>query len=547
MVNWGKLIKLLDFGIYLYRFVVAPFGLFKVNKEDLNLEVPAGPVPSPAKIEVDASAIQAEIDPLIYGSFIEVLAKCIYGGIWDDKNENVPLIHRGLRKDVLEEIRPLKLTIVRWPGGCFSDIYDWKDGIGPLEQRKVMKNKHWSRFGPKIGPTHDNHFGSDEFMLFIKEIGAEPYINVNFGSGTPEEAAQMVEYMNGDETTEYGTLRAKNGHPEPYYVKYWGIGNETFGFWEKGSFTAEQYAHRYIEYAEAMRSIDPSIKLVAVGSEFDYPDWNRSVLEIAGDYIDYLSLHMYIPGVPITTLSNRDLKGYYNIIAGAFEMERRIKWVAESIVEVRGEKKKIPITFDEWAAMWNVRQHYEGYYTLRDGLFAASVFEVLHRLASSVKMANYAQLVNVIPLIVTSPTDAYHNPVYLAFQIFSNYAEKNVVSFSITCDTRTNPKYGNLSETEIPYLGCSVTTNDAKDRLVIIGINRHHAHEMPTTISITNFESDPNAQVFEMNGPSHGAYNFFDKKDEVKIEEKSFSKASSQFTYTFPAHSVTALILNKKG
>ncbi|MHA1648885.1 MAG: alpha-L-arabinofuranosidase C-terminal domain-containing protein, partial [Candidatus Helarchaeota archaeon] len=189
---------------------------------------------------------------------------------------------------------------------------------------------------------------------------------------------------------------------------------------------------------------------------------------------------------------------------------------------------------------------YEGYYTLRDGLFAASVFEVLHRHTNMVKIANYAQLVNVLPLIVTNEHDIYHNPIYLAFQIFSNYCKPHVVSTSVVCDTWENPPFGNIAETEIPYLGCSVTINEAKDKLVIIGINRHHAHDLPTTISISNFEPKPIAQVLELNGPFHSAYNSFTKKEEVKIQEKPAISVSNEFTFTFPAHSVSVLLLQKK-
>ena len=161
-----------------------PLGLFKVNKEIENLEEPAGPEPAPSEIEIDVKDDVTEINPLIYGSFIEVLARCIYGGIWDEYNENVPLIHGGIRKDVVDETRALKVHMLRWPGGCFSDHYHWEEGIGSRDQRKVEKNPHWRWFGPKIGPPHDNHFGSMEFMSFIEEIGAEPYINVNHGSGS---------------------------------------------------------------------------------------------------------------------------------------------------------------------------------------------------------------------------------------------------------------------------------------------------------------------------------------------------------------------------
>ncbi|MHA1263599.1 MAG: alpha-N-arabinofuranosidase [Candidatus Helarchaeota archaeon] len=546
MVNWQKFwLKFIQIGILIFRLFVEPFGLFKVNDSKFPIAVDSGPPPKHAIIRIDPHQILAEISPYIYGSFIEVLGKCIYGGIWDPTNEHIPLIHGGLRTDVLEEVRRLNISIIRWPGGCFSDVYHWKDGIGPPDQRKPRRNKHWGLYGPKIGPKYDNSFGSDEYMTFLTEVRADPYINVNFGSGTIEEAAQWVEYMNGDINTEYGSLRAKNGHPEPYNIKIWGIANEIFGNWETGSLPAAEYAQRYLEFSKAMRAIDPSIKLVAVGADFDYPNWDQTVLEIAGDTIDYLSLHVYIPAKAILTLPN-DVKAYYTIIAGAFEIERRIQWVAKKILEVRGAEKQIPIALDEWGAWWNIRQLYEGYYTLRDGLFAASVFEILHKNADVVKMANYAQLVNVIPLIVTNETDLYHNPIYLAFQLFSTCSEKFSVFSHTDCDSRLIPSYGNIAETELPYLGTSATVNEAKDTLTIIVINRHHAHAITTTISLKDFVPESTAKVFELNGPFHSAYNDFTKKDEVHIQEKTFPLTGSEFKYTFPAHSVTALILHKK-
>lgn len=529
----------------IYRLLVEPFGVFKVYWGTPKDE-PAGPPPAPSTISIDFKDVKGEISRLIYGSFLEVMGKCVYGGVWDEYNENVPLIHGGIRQDVLREVRDLNLAIIRWPGGAFADIYHWKNGIGPPEQRKTRRNKFWHWMGPKIGPKYDNHFGSDEFMLFINELGdVAPYININLGSGTLEEAVEWLEYMNGDESTEYGALRAENGHPEPYNVKYWGIGNEIYGPWEVGYSRPETYAKNYLKFAEAMRAVDPTIKLIAVGADFEYSYWNRPVLEIAGEQIDYLSYHIYMPGMFLKSLSN-SVRDFYNIIAGAFEIEKRIQWVENSIEEVMGRKDKIPIALDEWNIWWNARQLYEGYYTLRDGLLAATIFEFFHLHSNTIKMALHSSLVNVLPAIVTSPTDAYHNPIYLAIQLFATHAEQFLVSSTVNCDTRHNSRYGKVSPIDLPYLGCSATTNEARDKLVIIGLNRHHTHDLPTKIALTHFKPNATAQAYELNGPSHSAYNFFDKKDEVKIEKKEFKSASTKFKYVFPAHSVTALILSEK-
>ncbi len=541
--------KLFKFGMlistFAFRFLMEPLGLFQIYKRKSAGEEPVGSPPAPASVIIDASITKGEIHPFIYGTFIEELGRCIHGGIWDEYNKKIPLINGGIRKDVVNSTRLLNTPIIRWPGGCFSDAYSWKNGIGPRNERKKNKNPYWHWFGPKIGPVDDNHFGSDEFMLFIKEVGSEALINVNFGSGTLEEAAAWVEYMNGSENSEWGSKRANNGHPTPYCVKYWGIANEIYGMHELGHCSAEEYAHRYVQFAKAMRTIDPSIKLMACGIGFEQPLWNRTLLEIAADYIDYLSIHLYIPGIGLGSLSN-SVQDFYNIIAGAFEMERRLEWVEKSIEEILGEDHMISIALDEWGPWWNVRQLYEGYYTLRDGLFAASVFEMLHRHTSTVKMANYAQLVNTLAMMVTNDRDLYHNPIYLAFQLFSNHAEKFVVLCSVNCATHQTPKFGIISPTDIPYLGCSATIDENREKLVIIGINRHHAHPLETAIEIENFDPGSTALIYELNGPSHSTYNDFDQKDEVNIQEFKFNSVSNQFTYRFPPHSVSVLIIQKQ-
>ncbi|MEI6875163.1 MAG: alpha-N-arabinofuranosidase, partial [Spirochaetota bacterium] len=235
-----------------------------------------------SKIKVDAERIIGKVDPLIYGHFIEHLGRCIYGGVLDDSGAP----RKGLAA-AMQKIRP---SIIRWPGGCFADGYHWRDGIGPKDQRPIRPNLAWHN------ADETNRFGTDEFIAYSRSIGAEPYICANVGSGSPEEAADWVEYCNGTGNTTYAKMRRANGSEQPYGVRYWGVGNEideTEHINEIGCLSAEDYARAVREYSKLMRRISSDIKLVAVGSNRGEVDWNLTVLEKAGAYMDYIALHGY--------------------------------------------------------------------------------------------------------------------------------------------------------------------------------------------------------------------------------------------------------------
>jgi len=200
-------------------------------------------------------------------------------------------------------MRALRPAVMRWPGGCFADGYHWQDGIGPRDKRPRRRNRAWAKLGSKLGPEENNRFGTDELLRLCEEIGAEPQLTVNVGSGSVEEAAAWVEYVNGPLDSKWGAERARNGHPEPYNVKYWFIGNEILGFYEIGHLKPAKYAQTFRQFALAMRKVDPRTKLIASGTyapNKDHEEIHKAILQGAGEHIDYLSIHLYaiLPFLP---------------------------------------------------------------------------------------------------------------------------------------------------------------------------------------------------------------------------------------------------------
>lgn len=470
--------------------------------------------------------IVGEIDPKIYGHFIEHLGRCIYGGVWVGENSTLPNL-RGLRLDVLEATRAIKPPIIRWPGGNFASGYHWKDGIGPREKRPIRKNLAW-------GGLETNQFGTDEFIDFCREVGAEPLIVVNMGSGTPEEAAEWVEYCNGGLNTTYGRLRAENGHSEPYNVKYWMLGNEMYGEWQIGHMDADTYARKVIEFAEAMRKVDPSIKLIAVGwfgTSGEPLYWNKKVLEVAGDYIDYLSLHTYC--------WKPRYDDYYTIVNYPLNVEEDLRKVVDLINSVTRNKtkKSVKIALTEWGVWYeNATVGLTQSVRLCDGLLAAGMFHVFHRLCNNITIANFAQLVNALPAIVTDDNGGlYVNPIYLAFKLYSSNTGRIVLKTS---------KTGVLAS----FLDVSATMSEDGRRLYLAVINKDPNRKLSVKIVLEDFKPKNTCKISQLNGPSVFSKNDFKSPDVVKITDSltDITLEDDYFIYDFDPHSVTILVLERE-
>ncbi|MDH7600729.1 MAG: alpha-L-arabinofuranosidase C-terminal domain-containing protein [Armatimonadota bacterium] len=429
----------------------------------------------------------------------------------------------GMRRDVLEAIKRIKPPLVRWPGGNMVSGYHWEDGIGPRDKRMPRWERAWNAW-------EWNDFGTDEYIRFCRLVGTEPYICVNAGEGQADEAARWVEYCNGSPDTPYGRLRALNGHPEPYNVKYWGIGNEMYGDWQLGHLDATKYALKSIEFACAMKAVDPSIVLVGVGVDNDsFGNWNSTVAQIAGSYYDYLSVHYYKGP---RAKDPKELT-YLNLICASLEIEKMLAATAD-VVE-HNSPKKLPLAFDEWN-IWLPHGLDSSMYALRDGLFAAGVFHTLHRLCDRVKMANLAQLVNVLGAIQTSMTEVVETPIYKAFELYSNLFEANRLEVNAECNLFDTPAG------RMPVLDASAAISEDGTKLVLAVINRDPVSDHLAELKISGFKPRACAQVAVLNGPSAFAVNNFGKPEQVTIERKSVDVDFSK-PYSFPAHSVTIMVM----
>ncbi|BCW95272.1 MAG: alpha-L-arabinofuranosidase C-terminal domain-containing protein [Fimbriimonadales bacterium] len=319
----------------------------------------------------------------------------------------------GWRRDVVETLRQTPIPILRWPGGNFVSGYDWREGVGVRDQRPPRWNRAW-------GGWEMNDVGTDEFIQLCRLINAEPYICLNAGEGAPRMAQEWVEYCNGGADTPMGRLRAENGHPEPYRVRYWGTGNEMYGDWQLGRLDAVKYALKANELARAIRAVDPDALRIAVGVDADeWGQWNRKVLRVAGENHEYLSVHFY-QGCPHPKDSP---EAYETVVLGA----KRVEWILRRTAEIiREEMPDNPplIAFDEWNTWYpeaNGESQYRQVAPLYDGIFAAGVFHALIRNAETVGMANLAQLVNVLPALLVSPTQVVETPTWLAFRMYAPY------------------------------------------------------------------------------------------------------------------------------
>jgi alpha-N-arabinofuranosidase len=490
-----------------------------------------------AQIKVDIDRNIGTINPNIYGGFVEHLGRCIYGGMYE---EGSPLSdERGFRTDVMEALKALRMPNLRYPGGNFVSGYHWQDGVGPKDKRPHKKEFAWHT-------VESNRFGTDEFIEYCRELDTEPFLCVNLGTGTPEEAAAWVEYCNGTDDSYYANMRRANGYSEPYNVKYWGLGNEMGGFWQICAKNAEDYAKTAVEAAKMMRWVDPSIKLIGCGllEVVDTPSWNLEVIDKLGGFMDYIALHIYV--------GNSD---YYSNVASPIRAQQLIDLFNATItVAMTGKKAPRPeIAMDEWNVWYRTfGEGIEEHYDLSDALVVAGFLNVMNRNCTTVTLANMAQMVNVIAPIITSPEGIFLQTIYHPFKLYRDHClEVSLDAFvdSPTFSTKIFCERDRLAE-DAPYetasyLDVSATTDKEANQLALAVINRHKDDAIAVEISLGEFQPEKKAFVYEINGPTVDAKNSFEEPDKVKTVEKEFSDAASVFTYEFPAHSITLLKLKR--
>lgn len=499
-----------------------------------------------ARIKIDIDRQIGQVSNHIYGNFVEHLGRCVYGGIYDPGS---PLSDKdGFRKDVIDAVKGLNVSLIRYPGGNFVSNYHWLDGVGPKDKRPPRMELAWHRL-------ETNQVGTDEFMEYLKKVGSEPYFSVNMGTGTIEEAQRWVEYCNVKSGPYYAELRKKYGHPEPYDIKYWSLGNEMDGFWQMGHLNAEDYSKKAREAAKLMKLTSPDIKLVAAGSSNYRPNadpnaWNATVLHELRDVVDYLALHIYV-GNPEDN--------YYDFMSTPLVCEQRTKIVKGMIAREmaqadRGDRDPIYIAWDEYNVWYRARagasmtgtHALEEHYNLEDALVIAGFLNVFVRNADVVKMANMAQLVNVIAPIFTNENGMFKQTIYYPLQLFANNVTGTSLDVYVDCDTYDTDNFfiglgeSKTQQKDVPYLDVSATYKDGQ--VVLCVVNRNKDKAITTDIISEEGLFNGDFEAYEVNGPGVKSENDFGKTTVETTKKPDFKvKKAGKFTYEFPPHSFTMI------
>jgi alpha-N-arabinofuranosidase len=486
------------------------------------------------RIKLDLDRRLGPIDRNIFGGFVEHLGRCVHGGIYDPES---PLADEtGLRSDLRAALDRLRLSNIRYPGGNFVSGYRWRDGVGPIADRPRRADLAWASIEP-------NTFGTNEFVRFCRTIGTEPYFVVNCGDGDLREARDWVEYCNGTTDTALVRLRAEHGYPEPHRIRYWGIGNEVDGHWQIGAKTAPEYARAYHEFAKVMRWTDPSIRLVASASS----DWDGDVVERAqllveeaGDLIDYMSIHWYVGD------KAGDSAGY---LATSELIEARLRayeGLMQGLTLGRRPKSPIPLAVDEWNVWYRATggptepsdRPLEEVYDLQDALVVAMHLNAFIRHAPTVRMANLAQLVNVIAPILTRPDGLLLQTIFHPYELFSRTTGSVALDAWWDGDTFSGGAYQGVRTLDVS----SSLDADAR-KLAVHVVNRNPTDAIDAVIELGGGTFGGSVEITTITGPDLKVANTFDQPDAVTSTERRLEVPDPDcFNYSLPPRSVTGLV-----
>lgn len=489
-------------------------------------------------LTLDLSQAKYEISPEIYGHFAEHLGHCIYGGIYVGENSSIPNI-RGIRKDVLDALKELKIPVLRWPGGCFADTYHWKDGIGPKKDRPSMVNIHWG------GVTEDNSFGTNEFMDLCELLGAQPYISGNIGSGTVQELSQWVEYMTSDAISPMTNLRKQNGHPAPWKVKYLGIGNEPWGC--GGNMRPEYYCDLFRQYGNYCRDYGSNhlVRVAAGPYGEDYPS-AETILKNLAPFMQGYSIHYYTVWPnweKKCSATHFDVNDWYPVLKNALKMDDIVS-KQSAIMDKYDPQKRIGLFVDEWGTWYEVEPGTNPGFlyqqnSLRDAIVAGLTLNIFNNHAERVKMANIAQTVNVLQaMVLTHDNEMVKTPSYYVFKLYAIHQGATLVP-----STLESSKY-TLGNTELPLVSASASL-DKDNRLNITLCNLDATTDQRLTIDLKG-GSFAKADGQIINASKIDAFNDFGKKEEVNIAPfKGFNLETNAVEVTLPAHSVVLVSLSR--
>src|SRR5664280_862235 len=452
------------------------------------------------------------INPNIYGQFAEHLGHCIYGGIWVGEGSPIPNT-RGIRNDVTAALRELHVPNVRWPGGCFADEYHWRDGIGPRERRPKMINTHWG------GVVEDNSFGTHEFMDFCEQIGAQPYVCGNVGSGTVQEMMEWVEYLTSDADSPLASLRRQNGREQPWKIPYFGVGNESWGC--GGNMTPEFYADNFRRYNEFVKNY-PGNKIyrIASGANSWDTNWTEVLMKKVGDGMNGLSLHYYT--VPSGNWSHKGSATqfteaeWFNTLRGALDMDALIARHT-AIMDRYDPKKRIGLMVDEWGAWYDVEPGSNPGFlyqqnTLRDALVAGVTLNIFNNHARRVKMANIAQMINVLQaMILTDKEKMILTPTYHVFEMYTVHHDAKLLPSEVQ-----SADYQSGSD-KLPQVNVSASRDQAgRIHVTLCNLDPKNAAEVACDLQGVK-ATKVSGRI--LTAPAMNAHNTFEKPETLKTAE----------------------------
>jgi alpha-L-arabinofuranosidase len=436
-----------------------------------------------ANVVVDRDFVLAPLDRRVFGTFVEHMGRCVYGGIFEPGHPTADA--NGFRQDVLALTRELGATIVRYPGGNFLSGYNWEDGVGPREQRPTRLDLAW-------GSTETNQFGTNEFITWCKAVGVEPMLAVNLGTRGPDEARHFMEYCNHPGGTYYSDLRRAHGFDQPHGVRFWCLGNEMDGPWQICQKTAVEYGRVAQETAKVMRWVDPDVQLTACGSSNrsmpTYGHWEHDVLERCFDQVDFISLHQYFRN------DANDINSYFGVIEELDSFIKEVAAIADAVASKRRSPKRIMLSLDEWNVWYKAHtpadlrkpgwpkapRLIEEVYNFEDALVVGGVLITLMNNADRVKAACLAQLVNVIGAIMSEPGGpAWRQTIFHPFSQASQYGQGEVLRTRVLTDSYSTPAHPRLD-----FLLTSVLYDKATGRSTVFALNRSPTQDMDLDVEL---------------------------------------------------------------
>ncbi len=507
-----------------------------------------------ATVTIHTQQGSQKINKEIYGQFSEHLGSCIYGGLWVGEDSKIPNI-QGYRKDVFEALKALKVPVLRWPGGCFADDYHWMDGIGPKKDRPSLRNNNWG------GTIEDNSFGTHEFLNLCEMLGCEPYISGNVGSGTVKEMAQWVEYMTSDGDTPMARLRRQNGREKAWKVKYFGIGNEAWGC--GGNMTPEYYSNEFRKFNTYLRDYTGNklYRIASGASDYDY-NWTKVLMENVGRQMQGISLHYYTCSGwdgskgSATQFSNDQ---YYWALGKCLEIEEVIK-KHKAIMDEKDPEGRIGLLVDEWGTWWDeepgtIPGHLYQQNALRDAFVAALSLNVFHKYTDRVKMANIAQVVNVLQsMILTDQEGTGHmvlTPTYHVFEMYTPFQEATYLPLDLQTEIIAVSKaYFKEKEgaKDAGYRPCPMLSASAaktQDGSIVLALtNVSLDKDQTVTVSLDGFKAKSVSGRI-LTSKKADDYNDFQHPDHVQPQAFSGAKLAKDgsLSVAMPAKSVVVLTL----